>query len=205
MKVNYEKVFGVHSAFHYCGKPHMLVNITEYLKPAIKNNEMVYICTEEDIYNELIDIFSKTELTYKPLQHYSLEQLIVNHQPGNIKYLGDEIDKLIERALTNGYNGIRIVLQVSYEIKHTSMEQFLRLDKDLSAAIKHKNASVLCLHNFLDYSEDKTMAGNKVFECLLNNHSHILSEFVFRDPKDLYTYDKSTNHHLESNEYLSDD
>ena len=54
-KLNLREVFGTHTTFYYYGEQHLLVNLYFYINEGIKNNELIYISMEEELYNKLLD------------------------------------------------------------------------------------------------------------------------------------------------------
>ena len=46
-------VFGKHSLFYYYGIHHLMINIHQYIKAGIENNEYICICMEDDLLSKL--------------------------------------------------------------------------------------------------------------------------------------------------------
>ncbi|MCK8825137.1 MEDS domain-containing protein [Fuchsiella alkaliacetigena] len=180
---DFEDVFGLHPVFYYYGFEHLLVNMIPYIKQGLENDELIYFSCADDLYQRLVienlDFRESIELK-------SIIELLASHKFGEKKGLAEKIENLVAAAQARGYSGIRWVCQPGYVMQTNSKEDFLKLEENLSSALKDTKLSLLCIYEFEDYLEEKEYIDQKVINKSLATHEYLLNQFSLKK-NDLYS------------------
>lgn len=175
-KVSLDSIFGIHSTFYYYGEQHLFINMYNYIKKGIENNEIIYLFVEDNIYNKLLKVLNENNVCVDDIQFRNVKPLIQGNRDGGLKSLKNEIYKISLEDEVKKYNGIRWIGQPSYAIKLNSQDAFLNFEKNLDMALKDTNASLLCIYDVNDYMDGGNIINKKVIEESLETHSYILKD-----------------------------
>ena len=177
-KLNLRDVFGTHTTFYYYGDQHLLVNLYFYINEGIKNNELIYVSMEEDLYNKLLNFLTINNVSTENIKFKNVKELILGHKKGGFNGLVETAMSILENSNIQKYNGLRWIGQPSFAIKGTSEDDFLHMEEDLNKFIKNMNAALLCVYDAYDYINKGEIINKKVIEESLKTHSFILNNYV---------------------------
>ena len=168
-------IFGFHSNFFYCGIAHAIVNMYEYIKAGVDRGEYIYLFMEPDLHSEIIKKLSDAEK--KHIGFLPINDLILQYREYGKSALRNSISHYVEQTLTEGYQGVRIIKQPSFEIQQTSKEDFLNFEDNLTDAISGLNISVMCIYDFDDFINNRHYIDEQVISKSFNTHTHKLYQF----------------------------
>lgn len=171
-----DDIFGTHSTFYYYGQHHLFVNMFDYINEGLKNDELVYLFMEENMYNGLLEFLKDNHVDTSNVKFKNVRDLIQGNRKGGLKALKDEIYKIGSTEEVRNYKGIRWIGQPSYAIQLNSEEDFLSFEKNLDEALKDINASLLCIYDVYDYINEGNIINEKVIEESLDTHIYILKD-----------------------------
>ena len=177
-KLNLRDVFGTHTTFYYYGEQHLLVNLYFYINEGVKNNELIYVSMEEDLYNKLLNFLTINNVSTENIKFKNVKELILGHKKGGFNGLVETAMSILENSNIQKYNGLRWIGQPSFAIKGTSENDFLHMEEDLNKFIKNMNAALLCVYDVYDYINKDKIINKKVIEESLKTHSFILNNYV---------------------------
>lgn len=178
LKINLKDIFGIHSTFYYYGQEHLFTNMYFYITEGIKNNELIYVSMQENLYNELINFL---RINYVPIEHIKfrpVKELIMSNKHGELIQLKEKINSICLEDEVKKYNGVRWIGQPTYAIQTTSQDDFLNWEINLSKALINTNASLLCIYDAYDYMHESKFINETVIEESLDTHSYILKNLV---------------------------
>ncbi|WP_394870406.1 MEDS domain-containing protein [Clostridium butyricum] len=177
-KLNLRDVFGTHTTLYYYGEQHLLVNLYFYINEGIKNNELIYISMEEDLYNKLLDFFRINNISTENIKFRNVKELILGHKKGGFNGLVETAMGILGSSNIEKYNGLRWIGQPSFAIKGTSENDFLEMEEDLNKFIKNMNVALLCVYDAYDYMHKGKIINKKVIEESFKTHSFVLNNYV---------------------------
>lgn len=177
-RLNLKNVFGTHTTLYYYGEQHLLVDLYFYIKEGIKNNELIYVSMEENLYNKLLDFLKDNKVSIENIKFKSVKELILGHKKGGFIGLKETAISILGNSNIEKYNGLRWIGQPSFAIQGTSEKDFLDMEVDLNIFIKDMNASLLCVYDAYDYIHEGRIINETVIEESLQTHSFILNNFV---------------------------
>lgn len=172
--MNLENIFGIHSTFYYYGKEHLFVNLINYIKVGVENNEIVFISMEEDMHESLKDALGNAGIDKESVEFVSVNGLIDLHKQEGLYGLKRELNILIEDYQSKGYDGVRWIGEPAYAIQLTSREDFLNFEDDLSKAFRNTKASILCIYDTYDCLTKSQCTDKELIEKSKYTHTHIL-------------------------------
>lgn len=175
-KIPLDNIFGTHSTFYYYGEQHLFVNMYNYIKEGIKNNELIYLFVKEDIYDNLMEFLKANNVCTDNIQFKNVKALIQGNRKGGLEALKKEIYNIALQEDVKKYNGIRWIGQPSYAIELNSENDFLRFEENLDEALKNTNASLLCIYDIYDYMHNGKFINEEVIKESLDTHSYILKD-----------------------------
>lgn len=184
--MGYNNIQGMHLAFYYCGISHLLVNLLKHIKAGVKNNELICISCEKDIYTKILEFVEKNDIETSNIKFISGEPLITAHKNGGLTTLKEKQDEYVDMALEKGYSGIRWIGQPTYAIKQTSKRDFLNLEKDLCASLKGGKMSLVCVYDFYDFMNEKKVIDTDVMKNSQITHIHTLYKFNIQKTNEIY-------------------
>ncbi len=166
-----------HIAFYYYGFEHLLLNLYYYAQDAITNNELIRLSVSQELYENI-----KINFIYKeglPDKYFEYKPAIkkINNATSNYYKLKTHFNKSTKAALNKGFNGIRCIGDIKYEIEKTSKEKVLMGEKKLTNIFKNINGSMLCLYDIEDYAKNKVTIDDEVIKASYHTHPYILKKF----------------------------
>ncbi len=164
-------VFSTHSVFYYYGLEHLAINMYYYITEGIKNNELIYISMESELYAKLLN---KTQFSLNAVKFKSVKDLIAIHKIAGNKGLKANLYELICEAQNKGYTGIRYINQARFAMQESSKADFLNWEKSLTGVIQEIPFSILCIYDMLDYTQQQEYIDDDLIRHSLNTHSHYL-------------------------------
>lgn len=170
-------ISGIHSTFYYYGENHLFANMIKYIDCGIKNNEIIYISMQLDLYSKLLDYLLSFGISKEHIQFQPVKELILANKIGKLKGLKKKMDVSVSEVLEKGYDGIRWIGQPTYAIEETSKNDFLNWELNLTEALKDSKVSLICIYDYYDYMNDKEIIGERVIKESFTTHSHILNKF----------------------------
>ncbi|HBJ2623289.1 MEDS domain-containing protein [Clostridium botulinum] len=177
-KLNLKNVFGTHTTFYYYGEQHLLINLYFYINEGIKNNELIYVSMEEELYNKLLDFLKVNKVPTENVKFRAVKELISGHKKGGFNGLVETATNILGNIGIEKYNGLRWIGQPSFAIEGTSQKDFLDMEADLNKFIKNMNAALLCVYDAHDYINKGKVINEKVIKESLQTHSFILNNYV---------------------------
>ncbi|MCI1944279.1 MEDS domain-containing protein [Clostridium luticellarii] len=160
-------IFGFHSSFYYYGLEHLVLNMCKYIKDGIDKREKACIYTDQRIYLNLSKYLGEYG-SY--VECFDAGEMMNYYKKMKLDKIKLDLSKFIERNIEKGYTGIRFILQIDYVISKTCVEDFLRLDKDISNIISGARASCMCIYDFEDYLNNKDFIDDNVLKESYKNH-----------------------------------
>jgi hypothetical protein len=152
--------WGLHSVFYYYGVDHLLVNMYQYIKDGIDNNEYIYLNLEESSFNLLINYFTEDEK--KHIGIFTASVLINLYKSGREITVKKALKKFEKNVFDHGYTGARFICQLSHVLKEISKADFIEFEKPLSKIINGLNISMMCLYDMYDYINNKTIIDDEL-------------------------------------------
>ncbi|MEA4987325.1 MAG: MEDS domain-containing protein [Anaerovorax sp.] len=171
-------IFGIHSSFYYYGHKHLFTNMFFYITEGIKNNELIYISMQTDLYQELIAFLESKNVCIERIKFRPVKELIMCHKRDGFTGLKDKLDSICVEDAVKEYNGIRWIGQPTYAIQTTSQEDFLEWEIDLSKALENSNVSLICVYDAYDYIVEGKYINEDVIKKSKDTHSYILKDLV---------------------------
>lgn len=180
-KLNLKDIFGIHSAFYYYGHDHLFTNLYFYILEGIKNNELIYISMQENLYSKLIEFLEINEVSMEYIHFRPVKELIMSNKLGGLIGLKEKINSIgIEEEVKN-HSGIRWIGQPSYAIQVTSENDFLNWEINLSQALSNTKVSLLCIYDAYDYMNEGKIINKNVISKSLDTHSYVLKNLVLEE------------------------
>ena len=176
--LNLKDIFGTHSTFYYYGKEHLFTNMYFYITEGIKNNELVYISMQENLFDELIRILETYNAPVEHIEFRKVKELIMSNKEGGLVKLKEKINSIFNEDKVKKYKGIRWIGQPTYAIQTTSQEDFLNWEINLSEGLKNTNASLICIYDAYDCINESKFINKQVIDKSIDTHSHLLKDFV---------------------------
>jgi len=158
--VEEKNIFGFHAVFYYYGIEHLLVNMYQYIKDGIDNNEYIYLCLEESTFNLLLNYFPKENKQH--IGVISVSTLINLHKNGEEVTAKEAFIKYEKKVFVNGYIGARIICDSSHFLKESSKADFIKFQKFASEIINGLNISMMCLYDIYDYMNYKLIIDDEL-------------------------------------------
>lgn len=177
-KLNLKNVFGTHTTLYYYGEQHLFINLYFYINEGIKNNELIYISMEENLYNELLDFLKINKVSIENIKFKSVKELILGNKKGGLTGLNEAVTSILENSNIEKYTGLRWIGQPSYAIEGTSQKDFLDMEVNLNEFIKNMNAGLLCVYDTYDYIHKGKVINETVIQESLHTHSFVLNNFI---------------------------
>jgi hypothetical protein len=165
-----KNIFGFHSSFYYFGLEHLCINMHKYVNQGIRKNQFICIFSGSRVYDcirKYIDINEKNSINISELEN------LVGKSP-KIKEMQEKLSHFEGKIIRNGYEGIRIILDVSQFIVRTSKDDFLKFDADINEIIRGSRSSVMCLYDFEDYVKDKKIINDEIIQESYKTHPYRL-------------------------------
>lgn len=177
-KLNLRNVFGTHTTFYYYGEQHLFVNLYFYISEGIKNNELIYVSMEEELYNKLLDFLKTNKIPIENIKFRPVKDLILGHKKGGLNGLKETAIRILENSNIEKYTGLRWIGQPSFAIEGTSQKDFLDMEVELNKFINNMNAALLCVYDVYDYMYNGKVINETVIQESLQAHSFVLNNFV---------------------------
>jgi len=174
MQTNGKNIFGCHISFYYYGVDHLIVNMCSYISRGIKNNELVIISAEQEVYDKLTLLLKSSNIPSESVVFYPVEDMILLNKQKGVVAVRNSADKLLAEAKERGYSGIRWIGQPSYAMRNTSKEDFLAFELSLTEMVREKEISILCIYDAYDYMTDRKYVDCDVMNESMHTHTHIL-------------------------------
>lgn len=164
-----KRIFGLHISFYYYGLDHLLINLNNYCRAAIYNNEKIIVYSEPKLYQNLKkmlgNIISKDNFFY---HNHSKFINIYNTYGFNVYKLLHK--SFISEAKKKGYSGLRLIVQPAYIIFENDKNQFLKVEKILNKLVEYTDSSILCIYDFEDYLTNQKFIDENVFTESFKTH-----------------------------------
>lgn len=170
--MNGSNVFGLHSVFYFYGIEHLALNLSQYIREGMQNDELVYLYMLPELY-EQFTAFLNTPI-HESIRVCSNSEFILSYSEGGQTALRERIMQITGDAVSLGYSGVRMISQASRAIRETSCKEFLAWDQGLGAALENTRFSVLCIYDVSDLIQGENFIAREVFGQSLEDHSHIL-------------------------------
>ncbi len=153
-----------HAVFYYYGIEHLLVNLYQYIKPAIEKKERIILYVEPKVFGKLLSELNFTRQSLDRINYKSLKGLVFNN-----------VDKQIEQIFAG--QPTKCVVQASYVIREAGKEKLPVMEKQLNKIVDaRRNTSVLCMYDFEDYMKEKKVIDEEVMELSRNSHPFFFSK-----------------------------
>ncbi|MBN7771830.1 MEDS domain-containing protein [Clostridium aminobutyricum] len=153
---------GTYSTFYYYGEKHLFANLLIYITEGIKNNELIYISMQEQLYDRLIEFLKAKEIAIHSIQFRRIEDLVLSNKQEGLISLKDKLNQIGLKEQLTQYSGIRWIGQPAYAIEKTSQDEFLGLENSLSTAIQYTATSLLCIYDAYDFIPEKQFINKEV-------------------------------------------
>jgi hypothetical protein len=154
--------FGFHSIFFYYGKAHLIVNLDQYIKTGIERNEYIYLCIGNELFKSIIEYFGEEER--KQIEVFSLENTVNRIERSGKQNITNILSGFQKNALENGYSGARVVWDAGFLINKLSRSTFINIEKITSDIIAELKVSLMCIYDFDNYVNLKTIINKKLIE-----------------------------------------
>lgn len=158
---------------------HFLISLYFYMFEGIKNNQMIYISMDENLYHELLNILNINSITSEYIKFRSIKELIISNKTGGLVGLKEKIKDISLENQRKNYYGIRWISQPTYAIKNTSINDFLDWELNLSHALKSADSSLEYIYNDYNYIKEDKFIPEPVINTSLNSNSYILNDLKF--------------------------
>lgn len=155
-----KNLFGVNSAFYYFGIEHLIVNMYQYIKDGIDNNEYNYLCLKANSYNLLLTYFTEEEK--KHIGIFTASTIINLHKSGGEVTVNNVLKKYEKNVFEHGYTGARFICELSHLLKKISKADFIKFEKSSSKIINELNISMMCLYDMYDYTNYKMIIDDEL-------------------------------------------
>jgi len=140
-----------HTSFYYYGTDHLITDLIHYIKNGIKNNELIYISMMDELNNQLLETLKELKIPTSNIHFNDITELILIHKCSSLKGLKEKLQLDENEALSNGFIGIRWVVQPYFMVTEPLKRDFSAWKKDLDEALNHRKTYFLCVYDFNDY------------------------------------------------------
>lgn len=170
------------SNFQYLGNNHFLISLYFYMFQGIKNNQMIYLSMDENLYNDLLTIFKINSLPIECIKFRSIKEVIVSNKNGGLDELEEKIIDISSEYDLKNYSGFRWISQPTYAIENTSLEDFFNWEMNLSEALENTNSNSTLGFVYKEYNpmKDDNYVNEPVIDKSLNVNSYVLDELLFK-------------------------
>lgn len=161
---------------------HFLVSLYFYMFEGIKNNQMIFLSMDEDLYEDLFNILTINSFSTEHIKFRSVEEVIYSYKNGGLVDLENKIKSIsLEDDLRN-YDGCRWINQPTYAIKHTSLKDFYDWEMNLDVALKNTNvnSSLDFVYSNYNYKNKDKYTYEPVIDKSLDIASYVLDDYLFK-------------------------
>jgi len=176
-----DDIKGCHLSFYYYGEAHLIMNMCSYIIRGLQKKEMVYVSMDSGIFENLKGMLKRSGIKDNSVQFYPVEELIKLNSQEGLEALKHKVARFGQRALDDGYSGIRWIGQPSYAIKKTSKSDFLKFESALTHAVENSPVSILCIYDSYDFMNEGEIIDEDIIKDSLSTHTHLLSEFKIKE------------------------
>ncbi|MCH3964752.1 MAG: MEDS domain-containing protein [Clostridium sp.] len=167
-----KNVFGCHSSFYYFGLEHLYVSMCQYIKLCIEEGNFIYLIVDDKLYS---NIKGFTEINKNnSLQISDVCRMINIYNSLSKNEIKEKLLKCENEIVKRGFKGLSFIIDVAYLISHTSKEDFLKIDFDITRLISNTRTSVICTYDFEDYLDEKRIIDDEIMEKSYESHSYRL-------------------------------
>lgn len=172
----------INSNFKYLGDNHFLVSLYFYMFEGIKNNQMIYVSMEENLYQDLLNILKFNSFPTEYINFRSIKEVIVSNNNGGLTELSEKIKHISSEDEAKKYKGFRWISQPTYAIKNTSLKDFFDWEMNLGEALINTNAdsSLGFVYKKYNYMNEDKYINEPVIDKSLNVNSYVLDDLLFK-------------------------
>lgn len=170
------------SNFQYLGNNHFLISLYFYTFQGIKDNQMIYLSMDENLYNDLLKLFKINSLPIESIKFRSIKEVIASNTNGGLSELEEKIRDISSEYHLKNHSGFRWISQPTYAIKNTSPKDFYNWEMNLSEALDNTNSNSTLGFVFKEYNpiNEGNYIHEHVIDKSLNVNSYVLDDLLFK-------------------------
>lgn len=177
-------ISGTYSSFFYYGIEHLTVNLIHYIREGIDRKELICLSVEEELERHLTAVFIKEGFAQDSIRFVPARDFALLHKNQGLSALRENTRRIAEAAVAEGFSSVRWIGQFSSAVKAASKEEFLAVERLFSDMMRDAKSSLLCIHDFSDYINNRELMDDAVIAQIINSRTSLLSQFRIRKPED---------------------
>lgn len=161
---------------------HLFISLFFYMFEGIKNNQMIFLSMDENLYEDLFNILKINSFPTEHIKFRSVEEVISSNKNGGLIDLEDKIINISLEDDLKRYNGYRWINQPTYAIKNTSLKDFYDWEMNLDIALKNTNinSSLEFIYKNYNYKNEDKHTNEPLIDKSLDIDSYILDDYLFK-------------------------
>ena len=167
MEMRTKGTYGIHCSFYHYGFEHLVINLYNYCSKKIAQGDIIYFSVDPQIFEEIVDVFKENgNLDLGKIKNRPIFEIIPPETEQNqLKKIEEKLNRIINREVAKGHEGISWINQVEYAVQKISEEKINQVEKYFNDLLSDKKASMLC---FYDYETYLNTGKNK--DLIFNSH-----------------------------------
>lgn len=157
-KLNERNISETNKELYYYGDEHLFNIIYLYIQEGIKNNELIHISMEENLYGKLLDFLRLNKVPIKHVKFKAEKKLMTDKIQSGLNELKERVNSILSHKNHDKYTRSRLNSETRYVIQSTSQKDFLDVEVKINELIKNKKSPLICLCDAYNYmSENKSI------------------------------------------------
>ncbi|AQR94938.1 MULTISPECIES: MEDS domain-containing protein [Clostridium] len=168
-KFNKKYTFKAYEILYYYGKQHLFLNLFYYISEAIKNDKLIYIIMEEELYENLIKTLIINRVNIDNIKLKALEDIIL----GEDEYRLNETSDLFSSNYKKKQSGVNWIIEPLH-ITNTSVQKYiLDLKVTINKFMKNSKSSILYVYDAYECMHEHKIASKLdcTLKCVMENSS----------------------------------
>jgi len=172
----------INSDFQHLRNNNFLISLYFYILQGIKTNQMIYLSMDENLYNDLLNIFKTNSLPIECIKFRSIKEVIISNKNGGLNELDEKIRSITSEYDLKKYNGFRWISQPTYGIKNTSLKDFYDWELNLDESLENHrvNSNLGFVYKEYDSMNEDNYINEPVIDKSLDVNSYILDDLLLK-------------------------
>ncbi|AGF56711.1 hypothetical protein Cspa_c29500 [Clostridium saccharoperbutylacetonicum N1-4(HMT)] len=142
---------------YYYGNNHLFINLYLYIMDEIRNKKIIYICTEQNVYERLIEILLINRVAIDNVKFKSLQEVTLENKDLKHVNLEKEVRDFFHHD-DKKYNGISWIVDPLYIRNSTTQKNYFDLNNKIHEYIKNINLNILFIYDAYESMHRMKMA-----------------------------------------------
>lgn len=172
----------INSDFHPLRNNNFLISLYFYILQGIKVNQMIYLSMDENLYNDLLNIFKTNSLPIEYIKFRSIKEVIISNKNGGLSELDEKIRSITSEYDLKKYNGFRWISQPTYGINNTSLKDFYNWELNLGESLENHrvNSNLEFVYKEYDPMNEDDYINEPVIDKSLDVSSYVLDDLLLK-------------------------